>query len=52
MKLIWSNESPTNDDPKPYDSLTYSVIVKAELIDPNLLVEMTFTAAAGEKFQS
>ncbi len=26
--------------------------VKAELVDPNLLVEMTFTAAAGEKFQS
>ena len=26
--------------------------VKAELVDPNLLVEMTFTAASGEKFQS
>ena len=26
--------------------------VKAELVDPNLLVEMTFTVAAGEKFQS
>ena len=26
--------------------------VKAELVNPNLLVEMTFTAATGEKFQS
>ena len=26
--------------------------VKAELVDPNLLVEMTFTAAAGEKYLS
>lgn len=26
--------------------------IKAELVDPNLLVEMTFTVAAGEKFQS
>jgi enamine deaminase RidA (YjgF/YER057c/UK114 family) len=26
--------------------------VKAELVDPDLLVEMTFTAAAGEKYQS
>ena len=26
--------------------------VKVELVDSNLLVEMTFTAAAGEKFQS
>jgi len=26
--------------------------VKAELVDPDLLVEMTFTAAAGEKLQS
>ncbi|MDZ7820264.1 MAG: RidA family protein [Aliarcobacter sp.] len=26
--------------------------VKAELVDANLLVEMTFTAAAGKKYQS
>ena len=26
--------------------------VKAELVDPSLLVEMTFTVAAGEKYQS
>ena len=36
----------------PQDCAPSRACIKAELIDPNLLVEMTFTAAAGEKYQS
>ena len=36
----------------PQDCAPSRACIKAELIDPTLLVEMTFTAAAGEKYQS
>ena len=36
----------------PQDCAPSRACVKAELVDPNLLVEMTFTVAAGEKYQS
>jgi enamine deaminase RidA (YjgF/YER057c/UK114 family) len=35
----------------PDDCAPSRACVKAELIDPNLLVEMSFTAAAGKKYQ-
>jgi enamine deaminase RidA (YjgF/YER057c/UK114 family) len=34
----------------PHNCAPSRACVKAELIDPNLLIEMTFTAAAGEKY--
>ena len=34
----------------PQDCAPSRACVKVELVDPNLLVEMTFTAAAGKKY--
>lgn len=45
LNEIWDSWFPDGTAPS-------RACVKAELIDPNLLVEMTFTVAAGEKFQS
>ena len=45
LNEIWDEWFPENCAPS-------RACVKAELVDPNLLVEMTFTAAAGEKYQS
>lgn len=45
LNEIWDSWFPQNCAPS-------RACVKAELIDSNLLVEMTFTAAAGEKYQS
>jgi enamine deaminase RidA (YjgF/YER057c/UK114 family) len=45
LNEIWDSWFPENCAPS-------RACVKAELVDSNLLVEMTFTAAAGEKFQS
>ncbi|MDY0192250.1 MAG: RidA family protein [Aliarcobacter butzleri] len=36
----------------PQDCAPSRACVKAELVNPQLLVEMTFTVAAGEKYQS
>ena len=45
LNEIWDAWFPQNCAPS-------RACVKAELVDANLLVEMTFTAAAGEKYQS
>ncbi len=45
LNEIWDEWFPDGTAPS-------RACVKAELVDPNLLVEMTFTVAAGEKFQS
>ncbi len=45
LNEIWDSWFPDGTAPS-------RACVKAELVDSNLLVEMTFTAAAGEKFQS
>ena len=42
---VWDSWFPENCAPS-------RACVKAELIDSDLLVEMTFTVAAGEKYQS
>lgn len=43
LNEVWDTWFPENCAPS-------RACVKAELIDSNLLVEMTFTAAAGEKY--
>ena len=43
LNEIWDAWFPKNCAPS-------RACVKAELVDPNLLVEMTFSAAAGEKY--
>lgn len=43
LNQVWDEWFPENCAPS-------RACVKAELVDPELLVEMTFTAAAGEKF--
>ncbi|NCB13587.1 MAG: RidA family protein [Erysipelotrichia bacterium] len=45
LNEIWDEWFPQNCAPS-------RACVKAELVDSNLLVEMTFTAAAGEKYLS
>lgn len=43
LNEVWDAWFPQNCAPS-------RACVKAELVDPDLLVEMTFTAAAGEKY--
>ena len=45
LNELWDEWFPKNCAPS-------RALVKAELADPEYLVEMTFTAAAGPKFQS